>query len=57
METNFAKLLKELCSLRQEMKEEIVTLKNNANWEWKKVSTEKSGQPREGHGGGGVPIP
>ena len=30
METNFAKLLKELCSLRQEMKEEIVTLKSNA---------------------------
>ena len=30
METNFAKLLKELYSLRQEMKEEIVTLKSNA---------------------------
>ena len=29
METNFAKLLKELCSLGQEMKEEIVTLKSN----------------------------
>ena len=29
MESNFVKLHEELCSLRKEMKEEIVTLKSN----------------------------
>ena len=31
MESNIAKLLEEICSLRQEIKEEIDTLKSNIN--------------------------